>query len=168
MKKKKICRGNKNKETNTIIEIRKEILEMLREFHDKIDDKFLSKQEKDSCKAEVRQIAEIIRDKDKYMLKLERLGKAKKSEKEINDENINKIRTQIIGLLYKKRNSITMNQYDSKEFQIIDKELMETEKLITEKDRIWVKSERSIQEYKKPAINPHLYKFFKMEPENEL
>ena len=168
MKNKKICKGNKNKETNTIIEIRKEMLDMLRKFHDKIDDKSLCEQDKEKCKAEVRQIAEIIRDKDKYMLKLERLSKISKSEKESSDENINKIRSQIIGLLYKKRNSITTNQYDSKELQIVDRELIETERLIIEKERIWVKQNRNDVQHRKSGINPHLYRFFKMEPENEL
>ena len=171
MKNKKICRSNKYKETNTIIEIRKEMLEMMREFTDDLGSKHsINSQEKSLIKAEVIQIAEMIRDKDKLMLKLEDISVEGKNDRKIDDEIIKDTRKKIIDLLRKKKDSVVATQYDSEELEIVENELKDVEKLIIEKDRLIVKQSLESPKNKKSEINPHLKRFFKMnpEPENEL
>lgn len=169
MKNKKVCRCNKYKETNTIIEIRKEMLEMMRGFIDDLDSKHsINSQEKSLIKAEVMQIAEMIRDKDKLMLKLEDLSIQDKKDRKVDNETIKETRKKIIESLRKKKDSIIATQYDSEELEIVENELGDVEKLIVEKDRLLVKPSLESKKDKKSKINPHLKSFFKMDTENEL
>jgi len=169
MKNKKVCRCNKYKKTNTIIEIRKEMLEIMREFIDDLDNKHsINSQEKSLIMAEVMQIAEMIRDKDKLMPKLEDLSIQDKKNRKVDNETIKETRKKIIESLRKKKDSIIATQYDSEELEIVENELGDVEKLIVEKDRLLVKPSLESEKDKKSKINPHLKRFFKMDTENEL
>lgn len=180
MKKKKFSRKNKDKKVNTIIEIRKEMLQILHNLSENLDRELFTSTQRNTIKAEIREIAEMIRDKDKLMKRVENLGPISRSERVIDNNLIEQTRKNVISLLHKKRKSIVATQYDLEELEIVDNELTDAEKLIFEKDRIVnkvinrnhedEKENVHIRKYfnipeEKPKINPHLQRYFKVDKE---
>lgn len=180
MKKKKFSRKNKDKKVNTIIEIRKEMLQILHNLSENLDRELFTSTQRNTIKAEIREIAEMIRDKDKLMKRVENLGPISRSERVIDNNLLEQTRKNVISLLHKKRKSIVATQYDLEELEIVDNELTDAEKLIFEKDRIVnkvinrnhedEKENVHIRKYfnipeEEPKINPHLQRYFKVDKE---
>ena len=65
----KFSKSNKEKRVNTIIEIRKEILEMLRDLNTDLGWEVTNPEDRAKIDNEVREIAKIISSKDAYMEK---------------------------------------------------------------------------------------------------
>ena len=103
MKKKKFSRKNKDKKVNTIIEIRKEMLQILHNLSENLDRELFTSTQRNTIKAEIREIAEMIRDKDKLMKRVENLGPISRSERVIDNNLIEQTRKNVISLLHKKR-----------------------------------------------------------------
>mgnify|MGYP007056163808 CR=1 FL=1 len=163
MKNKKFSRNNKNKRVNTIIEIRKEVLEMIRSIGDTIDLDLHTEKNQKIIKKELREIAEMVRDKDRLIERLEELKVNKKKIKEDEKSLTNQIKAQVIIMLHARRKNIIATQYDEEELAIIDLELNEIERMVREKERLIKRKNQDGQGKSNGRINPHMSRYFKMD-----
>ena len=157
MKNRKFSKKNE-KEINTIIEIRKEILEMLRDFSNDLDRELYDSSERSRINQEVKEIALLIKDKDSYMKKMEVLAPLSREEMYVKDDLIRDTRKKVKRLLKLKLDVIVPGQYDRVELPIIFDEIEQAMNLLYEKDRLIVHKNK---DKNKPQVNPHLEKFFK-------
>ncbi len=162
MKNRKFNKHNREKKVNTIIEIRTEILKLIREFGDDLDRELYDSEDRKFINEEVKQIAKMVRDKDSLVQKANNLPKISKNDREKNDELTEETRMKIVTLLRKKRDSIVVGQYDAEELEIVDRELLEMQYLIKEKDRLVPHLNPKTKEVKQPKVNPYLSKYFDM------
>jgi len=156
--------NKENKRVNTIIEIRKQILEMLHSLCTDIDNEFYKSKERSIIKKDVVEIAEMVRDKDMYMKALDNFGNKCKKDNSQNTKNIKDIRSRVIALLHQKNDSIVATQYDNEEFGIISSELKDLEKMIMVKDKLLLDTNvQLVNDKKLKKVNPFISKFFKMD-----
>lgn len=163
MKNKKFSKKN-DKEVNTKIEIRKEILVLLRDFSKDLDRELYNSNERLKIHDEVKEIASLIKDKDMFMRRVECLEPLTKEEMYVKDDLIRETRKKVRALLRLKIDSIVAGQYDSEEFKIVFNEVEEAKQLIYEKDRLIIpkKPDYSDSDSAKKR-NSHVKKYFNMD-----
>lgn len=154
-----------DKEINTIIEIRKDILVTLRKQSDNIDRIINNKSEQSIAKQEIKEIAEMVSEKDALMAELRQLNKVPKSAYNQTFSLIYSVRNEVISAIHKIESNIIATQYDEEELRIVFKELKEFELMIKEKDRIFAGQARgqvlktaTLDELNR--INPHISRYF--------
>lgn len=162
------CSEKNDKRVNTIIEIRKEILEALRKKSDNIDRLIFTREQQKVARQEIREIAEMVSEKDALMEKLKQLCKVSKKRHNQTFCLIYEVRREVADVLHKIKANIVAEQYDKEELEIVLKELKEFELILDEKDRLVGGQARGIilkdatsDELKE--INPHLSKYFCMD-----
>ena len=170
MKNRKFTKKN-DKKINTIIEIRKEILVMLRDLSKDLDRELYNSDERKKINQEVKEIALLIKDKDMYTRKMENLQPLSKEEMYVKDDLIRETRKKVRSLLRLKIDVIVPGQYDSEELPIVYSEIEDAKRLVYEKDRLIIHEKPDHSDNDPgPKVNPHINKFFKMndnqEPEN--
>lgn len=164
MKNKKFSRHNKDKKVNTIIEIRKEILTTLRDLSEDLDRELFNSKERTKIRRDVREVAEMIRDKDRYMNKVNELDVIPKNELVPHDKLLRDTRRKIKVMLKYKLGAIVSNQYDVEELEIVEQEIYDAMRLIDEKDRLVIRRRCCVNtEDNEMWVNPHLKKHFKMD-----
>lgn len=162
MKNKKFSKKN-DKEVNTIIEIRKEILVMLRDLSKDLDRELYNSEERAKIHQEVMEIARLIKDKDMFMRRMEHLEPTTKEEMYVKDNLIRETRKKVRALLRLKIDSIVAGQYDRDELVIVLNEIEGAKELVYEKDRLIIpKKPEQEDSNSKPKVNLHINKFFKM------
>lgn len=161
-------KDDKNKIINTIIEIRKDILIVLRKKCDNIDRLIDNESQQSIARQEIREIAEMVSEKDSIMEKLKQLNNQKKCGYNQTFSLIYSVRDDIIDTINSIKSNIVVAQYDEEELEIVYKELKEFELMIKDKDRLVASLARG--EILKNAtseelsrINPHLSKYFCMD-----
>lgn len=165
----KYSKDNKNKILNTLIEIRKEILTMLHGLGKDLDRELYNTTEQSRIRQEVKEIAEMVRDKDKYMDKAELLEPLGKNKMINTDILINETRKKVKALLKYIRDNIVATQYDPEEFKVVEKELEDVKYLVDVKDRILrSRNLRIVDGDIVKRQNPYLRKYFKMEDDPEV
>lgn len=169
MKDRKFNKHNRDKRINTIIEIRSEILTMLRDLGKDLDNGLYASNQRDEIRQEIKEIAQMVRNKDGYMERIKELKPISKNERKINTDLITETRKKAIALLKLKRDNIVATQYDSEELEIIEKEIEETKLLIKEKDRFIIRAKSKLEKDEKvKKRNPYLSKYFKRDDDPEL
>ena len=164
MKNRKFSKKNKDKKIHTIIEVRKEILTMLRDISIDVASELSESSGKDKVLLDVKEIAEMIKDKDRYIDKVNELEVIPKSQKYVKDSLIRETRERIKKLLKNKLDSIVATQYDAEELVIVQKEIGDARHLVDEKDRLVIRCKRSINAKKNSTgVNPYLKKYFNMD-----
>lgn len=160
MKNRKFSKKN-DKEKNTIIEIRKEILIMLRGLSKDLDRELYNSAERTKINEEVKEIALLIRDKDMYTKRMKNLQPLSKEEKYVKDDLIRETRKKVRALLKLKIDAIVPGQYDQEELSIVYDEIEGAKQLVYEKDRLIIHKSKKDEENDRPKVNPHLAKYFK-------
>lgn len=163
----KFSENNKDKRTNTIIEIRKEILTILRDIGDDLNRELSNFEEQKKISKEVKQIAKLIRDKDMYMKKASDLEKLSKKEMYVKDDLIRETRNRAKILFELNFYNLNVEKYDSEELEIIFNEIEEAKYLLYEKDRLIEPENKEIEKEIRVPTNPHLKKFFNMDAKPE-
>ena len=138
----KYSANNENKLSNTKIELRKAVLNDIRELCDKVKSERYSEQALTVIIQELKEIAEMIRDKDSMMQIREKLESRKSTIK--LSELIIEIRHRISEIIKTKRD-VTVNQYDEEELEVVRQEVEEMIELIQDKDLIMSMSKGKIQ-----------------------
>ena len=162
----KYSKCNRSKRVNTIIEIRKEILYAIHEACEGLDREVYTLDERDTIKKEFRAIAEMIRDKDKFVRRAICLEKISKKERHQPTPLVAWVRQSTMQMISKKRDSIVATQYDDDELEIVKSELEEMELLVTEKDRLRPNFYGYTNEKKcSKGCNIHVSRFFNTECE---
>lgn len=145
---------------NIIIGIRKEVLTELRNLCESFDREKYTTVQRKVISQEIREIAELVSEKDSAIKRLEELKNSKYENTVKEGSLVDIVRKKVINLLKKIRLNILAIEYDG-EYSIIDRELEEIEKIVKEKDRL-VRSK--VQDfYRGGTRNPYISKYFKME-----
>mgnify|MGYP007101902445 CR=1 FL=1 len=161
MKNKKFSKHNKDKRINTIIEIRKEVLEAIQFKYNNLDFGKYNEEDRKNIRKELREIAELVRDKDIVVEQLEDFESAVRANKNEKVDLIGETRKQVIKMLHFKRDSIIATQYDQEELGIVHQELKEMEDMVIEKDRLFGCSQQKGQcKAENKKRNAHLNKYF--------
>ena len=150
---------------NIIIGIRKEVLVKLRALMDSFDREKYTFAQRSAISQEIREIAELVSEKDSFMKRREQIQGIPFENKVKKGSLIDITRTEARNLLNEIRNGILAIEYDG-EYAIIDKELSEIELLVGDKDRLIYSRVQSY--YAGGKVNPHIAKYFKMDdaPDN--
>lgn len=160
----KYSSNNENKLSNTKIELRKEVLNDVRALCDKVKEERYSEHEFKILIQELKEIAEMIRDKDSMMEVRQELKSRKSTIR--NSEAIIEVRNRIMEQI-KNKKDITVNQYDAEELEVILQEVKEMIELIQDKDVIMKALEQKKVEVQF-GENKSVSKFFKFnEPEEK-
>ena len=148
-----------------IIGIRKEVLIKLRKLSDSYDrEKYTSSQRKAIAK-EIKEIAELVSEKEKHQKKMEEKNESKYLEKVKAGSLVDTVRNDVLMLLNEIRAGVLAIEYDG-EYAIIDKELTDIAELVKNKDRL-IRS--GVQYYYRGGKeNPYLRNFFKIDDNPEL
>lgn len=149
--------------TNTIYYIRTLMLKIMHEYGENLDREVYDTKQRTSIKAEIKEIAEMIRDKDNYMKTYENLDTIRKDERMPIDQLTKETRDNMIKLLHNERNKIVATQYSSKELKVVDQELKDVEKLIKEKDRVLLKTRPTGLSHVSRIRKDHFAKYFDIE-----
>lgn len=155
----KYSANNENKLSNTRIELRKEVLKDIRRLCDKVATERYSEQELKIIIKELKEIAEMIRDKDSMMEVRQELESRK--NKIPQSELIIQVRKQIIETI-KLKKDVIVGQYDSEELEVVGQNVDEMIGLIQDKDSIMeVLNQKKVAP--KSRENPHISKIFKLD-----
>ncbi|MBQ3408412.1 MAG: hypothetical protein IJH12_04310 [Clostridia bacterium] len=150
---------------NIIIDIRKDVLQLLRAKSDGLDREVYTKAEMTAITQEIKEIAKMVSEKDSFMNRFEELGDVLTNKQEkIADGLIDKIRAEIIVMLKNIRNDFCTMEYID-EYPIIDRELKDIELLISDKDRLVQTKVQGYYASSKSGVkkNPYISKYFKID-----
>lgn len=144
---------------NIIIGIRKEVLSKLRALSDSFDREIYTTAQRNVISQEIREIAEMVSEKDSIMKKRENLNNVKYTPGVEGNNLIEITRAKVIELLNAIREGVLVIDYDG-EYSIVDKELSDIESLVKNKDEIVHSKILSCNTERK--TNPHVNKYFKI------
>ncbi len=150
---------------NIIIGIRKQVLIELRALGESFDREKYTKVQRDAINQEIREIAELVSEKDSEIKRLEILKNCEYDNKIKEGSLIDVVRKKVVTLLNKMRVNVLAVEYDG-EYSIIDRELKEIEDMVKNKDRL-VRSKVQYY-YRGGTRNPYISRYFKIDDKPEI
>lgn len=150
---------------NIIIGIRQEVLMKLRALSESFDREKYTMVQRNAINQEIREIAELISEKDSTIKRVDELKDSIYGEKIKEGSLIDIVRKKVIDLLNKIRANVLAVEYDD-EYSIIDRELKEIEKIVKEKDKLVCTKNQCY--YRGKTRNPHISKYFKIDETPEI
>lgn len=142
---------------NIIIGTRKNVLAELRKLDDSFDREVYTMAQKKAISQELREIAEIVSEKDSMMKRRKELENIEVNEYAKGNSLVEMTRQEVKKMLRKMKDGILAM---GREHSIIEQELSEIELLVEEKDKL---IRTKVQDFcPKKKSNPHTEKYFKI------